>query len=199
MHIVLDMGVELTWDRMAFFNEESDGFGIGSLLLEHGPTVSGPWTTVGWWWLTDHPGVADYGPDVLAFPMAVTSRYFRITSVPASGDGAATTELSIGEIVLGTAGADAATGPCLLPLSAMGFANANSEGTPIITHTGESVCITVPGNGTIASAMCTDPCGRRVSVAIERDRMKVVGPARGIYCYTLRTVSGATLSGRFVH
>lgn len=189
VHLVLDMGLETAWDRMAFFNEESAGFGTGSLRIEYGPTGTGPWSDVGWYWLTEQAGITDYGPDVLVFPTPVVARYFRLTAQPRPPEaGAATTEIAIGEILLGTAGADAPDGDCL-HLEGTGIALHEDGATAVVVRTPDHAICSIAG-ARVGAAICTGADGRLLPVSFKDGAVIVTVPLPSLCLCRLRTDMG---------
>ena len=191
VHLVLDMGLETSWDRMAFFNEESTGFGTGSLHIEQGPTGTGPWSNVGWWWLTEHTVVMDYGPDLVVFPVPIITRYLRLTAQPRPPDGgSATTELSIGEIILGTAGPDAPEGSCT-HLDGTGVQDGNTTpvALPVVVRTPDHALITSTGSPFL-SATCSGADGRLLPVQLHGGTARVTVPQPGACLCKLTTIAG---------
>ncbi|MBL7984353.1 MAG: hypothetical protein JNM91_05110, partial [Flavobacteriales bacterium] len=123
-HVILDMGFEGTWDRMAIYNEETTGLGTEPTTLSYGPTANGPWEDFCTLALTDNPPSFSYGPDVLTFP-ALTTRYFRVT-----GAGSTFTlqqyAFAVAEIIVGTADVDPPTGSCVQPCGPTSIGRAQS-------------------------------------------------------------------------
>lgn len=194
--VVLDMGEVDTWDRMAFFNEEHTGFGAGPLVLEYGATSIGPWTSIGTWWLTDNPVDSAYTPDVLAFPTPVTTRYFRLgTTAPSTP---ATVQVSIGEVILGTAAAAPPTGPCLQSALVGVPEHATAPHIVRMMRQGGDMLLVLASGSNLRSLHCVDAMGRTIPWTLTGDHVRLTGLASGSYAYVLVATSGAVVRGRFV-
>ena len=193
-HVILDMGEALTWDRMAFFNEESAGFGLDPIVVEYGLEADGPWQTLCSWSLTDNPiNIPEYPPDLLLFPFDVTARYFRIR-------GSTTDNLqrfAIAEIILGTASPSPAAGACLrncLPLAVTEDRHAMDGCFANVDPARERVMITATD---ITDLRCFDHTGRSLSILGSEREIDISHLGEGAYIL-VALWKGRTATLRFV-
>ena len=184
-HVILDMGAVLTWDRMAFFNEEACGFGFDPIQVEYGNNAAGPWSLLCDFALTNHPeDQEDYPPDILLFPFNATARYFRIRGSTPD----VLHRFAIAEIILGTASLAQPTGSCLeacLPMNvsdleaSTAFAAARADGLSIDLLAQDAHGI-----------MCFDHLGREMPVHRNGDRIDISSFDPGAYVLLARLPHG---------
>lgn len=189
-HLVLDMGFEGTWDRMAIYNEETTGLGAAPTTLAFGPTVNGPWEDVCTRALTDNPPSSSYGPDVLSFP-AVTTRYFRVT-----GAGSTFTlqqyAFAVGEIIVGTAGADGPTGACMQPCGPTAIGSHPEDvNALLVTVDPSSGTVSISSARALRSVACFNALGQLMARRTGAGPLDSSPCMDGIYVVHALTVGGA--------
>ncbi|MBP6390951.1 MAG: hypothetical protein KA175_15480 [Flavobacteriales bacterium] len=191
-HLILDMGAMLTWDRMAFFNEESAGFGLDPIRVDHAQNINGPWQTLCDWSLTDNPAAPpmDYPPDVLLFPFEITARYLRIRGSTPDW----LNSFSVGEIILGTASPAQPSDTCFTACLPLGLVNiASVEPFATVDPSVEFIWL---NDRDIADLRCFDHLGREMSVAWTRDKVNIGHLSSGAYVL-IAASHGSTRTLRF--
>lgn len=190
-HLVLDMGFEGIWDRMAIYNEETTGLGTVPTTLSFGPTMNGPWEDVCTIALTDNPPSSSYGPDVLSFP-AVTTRYFRIT-----GAGSTFTlqqyAFAVGEIIVGTAYVDQPTGTCVQPCGPNSIEPRQDDvaNTLQVTLDPSSGTVSISSGRALRSVACFNALGQLMATGKGEGTLDISQWTDGIYVVHVLTTDGA--------
>lgn len=187
-HLVLDMGFEGTWDRMAIYNEEAAGFGNDPVTLSHGPSTTGPWTDICQLALTDHPD-GYYGPDVAAFDAPITARYFRIT-----GSGSLYTQqgqyfYTVAEIFLGSADDVPPTGTCMRTCATTSVPSVSAHGFTISVDAA-SGSVSINGLRGVQSIACYDMLGQLMAARSGPGDLDISNRANGTYAVHVRCIDG---------
>jgi hypothetical protein len=184
-HVIVDMGSVLTWDRMAFFNEEACGFGLDPIRVEYGNDATGPWSLLCDFSLTNHPtGMEDYPPDVLDFPFHVTARYFRIRGSTPD----VLHRFTIAEIILGTASLAPPTGACMQACLPTGVAEREANAAfAILSADGRSIDLL---GKNVDEVGCLDHLGREMPIHRTGDRIDIRPLQEGAYVLVARFPNG---------
>ncbi len=163
-HLILDMGFEGTWDRMAIYNEETTGLGSQPTILSFGPTANGPWEDVCTLALTNNPPSNSYGPDVLSFP-PVTTRYFRLTGAGSTFTTQGQYAFAVGEVLVGTADFDGPTGACVQPCgpTSIGERQKGAVNALQVVVAQASGVVSISSDRALRSVACYDALGRLIA------------------------------------
>lgn len=170
-HLILDMGFEGSWDRMAIYNEETTGLGTQPTTLAFGPTANGPWEDLCMLVLTNNPPSTNYGPDVLSFP-PVTTRFFRLTGAGSTFITQGQYTFAVGEIFVGTANVVGPTEVCLQPCGPTSIGSQQDGGVNAL-HVSVD-----PASGTVA--IISDRALRSVACYDARGRLMATRTGAGI-------------------
>ncbi|MEO8068989.1 MAG: T9SS type A sorting domain-containing protein [Flavobacteriales bacterium] len=191
-HVILDMGFEGTWDRMAIYNEETTGLGTEPTTLSFGPTANGPWEDLCRPTLTDNPPSTSYGPDVLSFP-PVTTRYFRVTGAGSTFILQGQYAFAVAEVFVGTADGGGPTGTCVQPCGPTSIGSQHEAVVNAMQVTVDPSFGTVSINSgrTLRSVACYNALGQLMAARTGAGTLDISGWMDGIYVVHALTTDGA--------
>ncbi len=194
-HLVLDMGVNGPWDRIAIYNEEYAGLGTDPITLSHAPSATGPWVDLCQLALTDAPGGA-YGPDIGAFEEPLTARYFRITASGSTHMVEGQYLFSVGEIFFGTADATPPKDACVQPCTATSVRPAPLVPFVVMVDPASST-VSVKGLSGVQRIACYDTLGHLMTSRSGVSALDISSWADGTYVLHAQCTNGA-VAARFV-